>query len=361
MVSVSPLTGNVMVVSGVFVSHASADVDFVEPFVSNVLELGCGLEPHELFYSSGADTGVPDGADLMAYVRRKVGSANLVIALITPTYLTRPVCMAELGAAWGVVGDTKLFPLLSPGMERKELDGILPSLLIRYADDREALDQLHERVSTAVLRHSSTPTWGRHVRKWEKDVKVLAQGLAVPSTVSAEEMKRLEGRVADANKTIDAMEEQLKELQEQLDAVSKLKDPVQVARVKLPKENRQRFDALVDQAGEALDKLRPVVREAIRSDVLGSVMYWPDGFEDQDARREAQRAYDSGELIDGYADETLVPDYDFASASSARDALRDLLHFLTEEAEPDLFEIFKLDHGMPLDLNKRPVWDALFG
>ena len=92
----------------VFISHASLDVDFVDPFVDTVIRLGCGLNPSELFYSSGQDTGVPSGKDLMAHVREQVEATDLVVAVITPTYLTRPVCIAEMGAAWGITD--KVFP-----------------------------------------------------------------------------------------------------------------------------------------------------------------------------------------------------------------------------------------------------------
>src|SRR4051794_22030429 len=99
---------------GVFVSHASADSVLVDEFVDTVLRLGCGLGPETLFYTSGADTGVPSGSDLLAHVRSRVSDATLVVAILTPTYQTRSVCVAELGAAWARTGN--LFPLLAPNM-----------------------------------------------------------------------------------------------------------------------------------------------------------------------------------------------------------------------------------------------------
>jgi hypothetical protein len=350
-------------VSGVFISHASADGEYVEQFVSTVLQLGCELQlaKGDLFYTSGADTGVPSGSDLMSYVRSEVGTAKLVVALVTPTYLTRPVCMAELGAAWGVVGDDKLFPLLAPGMQRGDLDGILPSLLIRYSDDREALDELHQRVGAAVGHHSGAPTWGRHVRKWEKSVAELSRALPAPDSVSQDDLEKLASRLAEANQVIDDMEGQIADLEEQLEAVSALKDPVAVARVTLPTDHQARFDALVARADVALRRLRPVVvGEAVRLDVLGTEMKWPDGYEDDSTRRDVQKAFDDGLLLEWISEDTVVPDYDFKNAEEARGALQDLVTFLDKHAEPELFEVFREDHGMPLDLNKRQVWELLF-
>ena len=95
----------------VFVSHASSDKTFVDVFVNEVLRLGCALSTDELFYSSGAATGVPSGKDLMDFVRSQAGDSSLVVAVISPVFQTRPICIAELGAAWARSG--RLFPTLA--------------------------------------------------------------------------------------------------------------------------------------------------------------------------------------------------------------------------------------------------------
>lgn len=106
---------------GVFISHAFADRALVDPFVDDVIRLGCGVPPEQVFYSSGEDTGVPSGEDLNAYVRKQVADASIVVAVISPTFQTRPFCVAELGAAWAKVGN--LFPIAVPGMGRTDLEG----------------------------------------------------------------------------------------------------------------------------------------------------------------------------------------------------------------------------------------------
>lgn len=88
---------------------------------------GAGPGPNDILYSSAADAGVRSSANLMEVVRREAGISQLVFALMTPTCLTRPVRIAELGAARA---RDVLFPTLAPGMSRSELDGILPELRI---------------------------------------------------------------------------------------------------------------------------------------------------------------------------------------------------------------------------------------
>jgi hypothetical protein len=163
-------------VPGVFVSHAASDKPFVDAFVDNLLLLGCEVPRQQIFYSSGTANGVPGGADLGAYVRKRVSDDVLVVALITPTFLSRPFCIAELGAAWGRADS--LLPLLTPGVSRQELDGVLTGLLVRTIDDDAALDELHDRVGEAVGRLPKATTWTDGKKKWLGNLTRHLRGIA---------------------------------------------------------------------------------------------------------------------------------------------------------------------------------------
>jgi len=149
---------------GIFVSHAAADRALVDEFVEKIVHIGCGVGARSIFYSSGIDTGVPTGANLNEYVRQNVSGDRLVVALITPTFQTRPYCVAELGAAWSRGSD--LFPLSAPGMDHTDLEGVLSGTVVRSLDDEAALDELHERISKTMRRKSSTGTWTQAKRRW---------------------------------------------------------------------------------------------------------------------------------------------------------------------------------------------------
>ena len=156
----------------VFVSHASADKAFVDVFVNEVLRLGCALSTDEIFYSSGAATGIPSGKDLMAFIRDQAEESSLVIAVISTVFQTRPTCIAELGAAWARPG--RLFPILVPGLTRSTLDGVLPGLVTRHIDDPELLDELHDAISRITGRYVPTLSWGDHKKRWLADVSTLS-------------------------------------------------------------------------------------------------------------------------------------------------------------------------------------------
>lgn len=149
---------------GVFVSHASLDRPLVDRFVETVLEAGCGLRDGELFYSSGAGTGVPTGANLNSYIQSRVGGAGLVVAIITPAFARSQFCVAELGAAWAVAG--QLFPFTLPGTSYDTLGGVLSGLTVPSLDDGGAIDELSDRIAETVGRRETAQRWNRHRTKW---------------------------------------------------------------------------------------------------------------------------------------------------------------------------------------------------
>lgn len=157
----------------VFVSHAMVDRPLVEPFVETILQAGCGLRDRELFYSSGAATRVPNGANLNAYLQERVANATLVIAIITPAFSRSRFCLAELGAAWARAGD--LFPLALPGMTHETVDGVLTGLIVRSLDDGHALDELADLLSKILGRSKTNQKWGQQRSRWLENVSTYVE------------------------------------------------------------------------------------------------------------------------------------------------------------------------------------------
>lgn len=163
----------------IFVSHASADQKMVDMFVETVVQAGSGVLDQELFYSSRPDVGVPAGEDLNAYVRAWAHGADLVIAVITPAFVTSRYCVAELGAAWAASSGT-LFPMLAPGITHKDLDGVLSGVMVRTLDERGALDQLHDRLVGFTERAVPAARWGRQRERWLEALPELAEEVGGP-------------------------------------------------------------------------------------------------------------------------------------------------------------------------------------
>jgi hypothetical protein len=342
----------------VFVSHAWNDREYVDAFVDNVLRLGCGLPPEELFYSSGEDTGVPSGLDLLAHVRKRVEQADVVIAVISATYLTRPVCMAEMGAAWGVAG--RLFPLLTPGMERTDLEGVLGSLAVRYIDAKPALNELSDVVGEAVGHKPQAKTWGSYSEKWLAASRRLKGTIPVPEIVAPVKYQQAMEDLEAARDALVISEERVDELEEQVERLADATTPQEAAEIRLPRGERQKFHALVRDVQASVAPLERVVADAVYWDVvLGQAMPYPNENEDYSGSQTASRLLHEGELQEDFDHAALSPDYGFPDAERARKAVERLKKFFEWEATPEFVAWFVEEKQTPFDLKKRRTWDNL--
>lgn len=200
----------------VFVSHASADSVLVDEFVSRILDNGCGLDVTQIFYSSDRDTGVPSGHNLLSYVQQEVGSADLVIAIVSPMFQTRPVCVAELGAAWSRTGN--LFPLAVPGMARPDMEGVLEGMTVLRIDDPDALDELAARVADATGVHRTALTWNKAKERWLADVERLARELQEPAVVTPAAHAKIEAQLEAARAALAESSAETRALEDRIAA-----------------------------------------------------------------------------------------------------------------------------------------------
>lgn len=344
-------------VKPIFVSHASADAELVDKFVDTVLRNGCNLDPDDIFYTSGEDTGIPSGADLIATVRSEVGEATLVLALISPTYQTRPVCLAELGAAWGRAGT--LIPLLFPGFGRERLEGVLDGMAIRPLDESAALNEVHDRVVAASGRAVKAATWSRHKQAWLSGLPNLLKSVSVPTVVSPTEVVDLRRDLSGAREALDEVEQEKAQLQRELDAVSKLKDASEVATARLPDDDEQRFRALTKAVVGALRPRDAVVRDAIWATRFGSGLKRPPAWDDDGRSDAIDTNLEAGFLYEG--DEgTIYANTDARPIELAVERIDALEAFLTNECSEGFAIWFKEEFDFDPGLRKKHVWDQLF-
>jgi hypothetical protein len=335
------------------VSHAAADKLFVDHFVDDVIRLGCGARSDEIFYSSGEDTGVPSGGDLMAHVRERVADTSLVVAIISPTFQTRPVCIAELGAAWSRAGS--LFPLLVPRMPRTALAGILPSMLVKYINDGSTLDELHDRLSSVISRTTSAATWGRYREKWLASVDRYAAQIITTRIPTLDELELAESNLLSARRALGEAQEEIDDLREQVEELAKAKAADKVRQIRLPKSEFKRFEVLADDARVALAALPSIVQTALWYSIQGQGLTWPNDYSEAD---EARKAYDDGFLVETIEDR-LVPNEEFGMVHRADIAVREVDRFL-DNASVNFSEWFLAKYDMPPKLNNKAVWNALF-
>jgi hypothetical protein len=123
-----------------FLSHAWADRELTDLFVEKVLRLGCGVPADQIVYTSRTSMGIPGGSDFRAYIRERAEGASLVVAFITPAFLSSAFCMNEVGAAWVLGKD--FYPIAGPNLPYSKLDGVLPGLQVNRVDTPGVLDEL---------------------------------------------------------------------------------------------------------------------------------------------------------------------------------------------------------------------------
>lgn len=97
--------------AAIFISHSVKDKD-IAGAISLLLRNGLGVPVKEIFCSSGSDTGIQTGSNFNKYMRDELNSNVLFIALYTPTYIERPICMMELGSAWAK--EATMYPIIVP-------------------------------------------------------------------------------------------------------------------------------------------------------------------------------------------------------------------------------------------------------
>lgn len=343
--------------AGVFISHASADKVIVDPFVDDLIRLGCSVPPAQIFYSSGADTGVPSGKDLNAYVREQVGEASLVVAIISPMFQTRPVCVAELGAAWSRVDN--LFPIAVPGMDRTDLEGVLVGMLVKCLNDGDVLDELHTRVTKAVGTTTSAQTWNKYRAKWLASVDSYAAQLQTPKLVSPTAFDQLTSELEGTRAALQESEGERRSLEEKLRSVAAAKSADEIAEILLPKDEVERFEALREAAADAVAELPTIVGEAIWCSIFEGGMRRPDYWNDRDRREEAEEAKRDGFLRESSSGDEYEPDDSVKVVDEALRAVRALWRMLDEEITIEFSEWFHEKYGVTTDLSKRLVWNQL--
>lgn len=108
-----------------FISHSSFDSVIIKEFVEIILQLGLGLTPEDIAFTSEESFGVEPGENIAKYIRENITSASVVLVMISKNYKASEVCLNEMGAAWAL--GKKCISVVLPGADFKDL-GWLTSL-----------------------------------------------------------------------------------------------------------------------------------------------------------------------------------------------------------------------------------------
>lgn len=120
-----------------FISHASADIKYVKPFVELLADIG--MTNDNLFCSSVPDYAIPLNQNIYDYLAELFHNNKLyIVFMLSNNYYARPACLNEMGAAW--VLKNEYTSVLLPGFEYKEIEGAVnPEKIGMKFDDEDEL------------------------------------------------------------------------------------------------------------------------------------------------------------------------------------------------------------------------------
>lgn len=171
----------------IFLSHASADRELAD-LLRNTLILG-GVPEDRIFYSSARATGIPSGQDVGTYLRNTLRESGLVIELLSETFLTRPMCLMELGGAWTLGKPT--YPIVVPPLSRdtasREIGNVQMGIFGTETEVDAVFDELHDRLARDVGIRVKVAAWNRAIREFRQQLPSrLAIARAAAATASAQ-------------------------------------------------------------------------------------------------------------------------------------------------------------------------------
>ena len=102
----------------IFISHSSEDRELVLLFM-NLLTQGFHIDSNEIFCTS-MDNSLRVGEDFIKNIKEELHDSEIVIFLITPSYITSKFCVMEMGAAWAFKNN--IVPIIVPPLDYNVLN-----------------------------------------------------------------------------------------------------------------------------------------------------------------------------------------------------------------------------------------------
>lgn len=337
----------------IFISHAVADKALIDS-LGELVALGVGLNPSEIFYSSGAGTGIPAGKNFVEHIRDEMRDASFVLAVITPNSLRSEFCMAELGAVWYAT-DKEFFPLCTPAVDRGELRATLTGVQVERVNDGATLAGLLQRLCEHFGSKHVAAACTARIEVFLKEVPEILAGLAAPEFVPASKLEDAEKvgeqLLADLTKTRSDLRDSEERFEELL-AAKTSEEAIAVAR---PEDLETQIEELLARAKSAVSKVTPGVRRSLPFQLNNEQAPWPDAgtYEFQQVRE----AIEAGFLVD-VDDGFLHLEMQWPAIKAAVEALAELQEAL-DQLDSEETEWFIATYEVPPDLTQAAAFDEL--
>lgn len=143
----------------IFISHSSRDEEIITTFITQILRLGCGLQPDDILCTSLESMGVRTGDDIRTYLKDQLKICDYVFLMISDDYQKSGICLNEMGAAW--VLDKKVKPFLFPNLTFADLGWLYEISKGSALGNESALDNLRDELLAeyALIKSPRTADW----------------------------------------------------------------------------------------------------------------------------------------------------------------------------------------------------------
>ena len=138
----------------IFISHSSSDKSIVNAFIKEILLLGCGLKPDDIFCTLDP-TAIRTGDDFREQIIVNMEGSDYILLFISENYKKSEVCGNELGASWAY-RDKRILPLVLPNVQFDQMGFLNVVKQGAKLLDRSQLVVLYEEI---CWKYSLTRDW----------------------------------------------------------------------------------------------------------------------------------------------------------------------------------------------------------
>lgn len=129
----------------VFISHASADAPIINAFIKEILMLGCGLIPDDIFCTLD-HTAIRTGDDFREQIVENMKRCDFILCFISENYQKSEICQNEMGAAW-TMDYKRILPFKFPNLSFGEIGFLNVVKQAANITDKTKLDELYREIT----------------------------------------------------------------------------------------------------------------------------------------------------------------------------------------------------------------------
>lgn len=340
----------------IFISHANADKELVEAFVT-LLQTGLDISRNQIFCSSIEGMKIRPGKSFVEFIRGELSGADYVIMLVTPAYYESAFCMCELGGSWLQAKDA--YPILVKPITYDNLKAVLHGVQCGKIEDAQDLNQLNDCLNEIGIGKPSAARWELRRDIFLGELPALVVKLQQRTVIPVADYEKLNEKYEGAQKLLKEHASQISTLKQKIEELKTLKDKDAVSAVlRKGMKEREQFDQLTQTFRRVTQKLPNSVIKTMYHTQDKDRYLPPTGWGHEDEWRELEEAQDRGLLVLDGGEVSLSTDD--PKVKKALEALGDLETFLGN-ADAEVIESLTEEYDFQCSLRVRDFWQQFLG